>query len=65
MHDSVSQGISETEGELNKAAQSAQPKIDPYDDPFADGPPPAAAPATAQGELPLEPGQQSSAQKQG
>ena len=38
MRDSVQQGISETEGELNKVAQSA--KVDPYDNPFAD--PPAA-----------------------
>jgi sec-independent protein translocase protein TatB len=62
MHDSVRQGISETEGELNKVAQSAQPKIDPYDDPFADNPPPAAPPASAQAELPLE--QTPPAQKQ-
>jgi len=58
MHDSVRQGISETEGELNKVAQSAQPKVDPYDDPFADNPPPepaAPAAASAQAELPLEP----------
>ena len=44
MRDSVQQGINETEGELNKVAQSA--KVDPYDNPFADPPPaPAAAPA--------------------
>ena len=56
MHDSVRQGLSETEGELNRVAQSAQPKSDPYDDPFADNPPPdAAAKASAQAELPLEP----------
>jgi len=62
MHDSVRQGISETEGELNKFAQSvqpsaqpsAQPKIDPYDDPFADNPPPPATPASPQAELPLD-----------
>jgi len=55
MRDSVERGISETEGELNQVAQSAQPKSDPYDDPFADNPPPAApAPASPQGELPLE-----------
>ncbi|HET9404415.1 MAG TPA: Sec-independent protein translocase protein TatB [Burkholderiales bacterium] len=64
MRDSVERGISETEGELNKVAQSAQPKIDPYDDPFADNPPPEAAPASPQGELPLEPGQQPPGQKQ-
>jgi len=69
MHDSVRQGISETEGELNKVAQSAesaaQPKVDPYDDPFADNPPPAAtAAASPQAELPLEPGTPPPAQKQ-
>ena len=62
MHDSVNRGISETEGELSKIAQSAQPKVDPYDDPFADNPPPAGAPASPQGELPLE--QAPPAQKQ-
>src|SRR6187549_3763878 len=36
MRDSVSRGISETESELNQIAQSAQPKTDPYDNPFAD-----------------------------
>jgi hypothetical protein len=41
MRDSVQQGISEAEGEINKVAQSA--KVDPYDNPFAD--PPAAPPA--------------------
>lgn len=65
MHDSIRQGVAETEGELNKVAQSAQqtaqPKVDPYDDPFADNPPPAE-PASLQGELPLEQGQP--AQKQ-
>ena len=67
MRDSVQQGISETEGELNKVAQSA--KVDPYDNPFAD---PPAAPAadpfndiggqgktaaapSPQAELPLQP----------
>jgi len=63
MHDSVNRGISETEGEFNKVAQSVQPKIDPYDNPFAD-PPPAAAPASPQGELPLDANPQSPAQKQ-
>ena len=66
MRDSVEHGISETEGELNKVAQSAQPQSDPYDDPFADAPPPgAAAPASPQGELPLEANPQAPAQKQG
>jgi sec-independent protein translocase protein TatB len=71
MHDSVRQGITETEGELNKVAQSAQPsaqpKIDPYDDPFADNPPPesaATAPASPQAELPLDAGTQPPGQKQ-
>jgi sec-independent protein translocase protein TatB len=65
MRDSVERGISETEGELNKVAQSAQPASDPYDDPFGDSPPPgAAAPASPQGELPLEPGEPPPVQKQ-
>ena len=63
MRDSVTRGISETEGELNKIAESAQPKIDPYDDPFADNPP-AATPASPQGELPLDANPQAPAQKQ-
>jgi sec-independent protein translocase protein TatB len=50
MRDSVQQGISETEGELNKVAQSTQ--VDPYDNPFAD---PPAAPSP-QAELPLDEG---------
>ena len=62
MRDSVQRGISETEGELNKVAQSAQPVSDPYDDPFGDNPPPATAPASPQAELPLE--QPPPAQKQ-
>jgi sec-independent protein translocase protein TatB len=62
MRDSVERGISETEGELNQVAQSAQPKSDPYDDPFADNPPPPAAAASPQAELPLE--QAPPAQKQ-
>ncbi len=69
MRDSVQQGISETEGELNKVAQSAQPsaqpKVDPYDDPFADNPPPdAASEASPQGELPLDAEAQPPEQKQ-
>jgi hypothetical protein len=51
MRDSVQQGISETEGEIDKVAQSA--KVDPYDNPFAD--PPAAGPSP-QAELPLDEG---------
>ena len=52
MRDSVHQGMSEAQSELGKVAQSA--KVDPYDDPFADNPPPAEAPKSAQAELPLE-----------
>ena len=52
MRDSVNQGMSEAEGELNKVAQQA--KVDPYDDPFADPPPAPEAAASAQAELPLE-----------
>jgi sec-independent protein translocase protein TatB len=65
MRDSVSRGISETESELNQIAQSAQPKTDPYDNPFADPPPPEPAPPSPQAELPLEPGATPPAQKQG
>lgn len=68
MHDSVTREVSEAESEFNKLAQSAQPKIDPYDNPFADPPPSApetaAAPASPQGELPLEANPQPPAQKQ-
>jgi sec-independent protein translocase protein TatB len=59
MRESVEKGVSETEGELNKVTQSAdpfndiggqsspaaaKPKVDPYDNPFAD-PEPAPPPA--------------------
>jgi sec-independent protein translocase protein TatB len=64
MRDSVERGIAETGSELNKVAQAAEPKIDPYDDPFADNPPPAAAAPPPQAELPLEPPAQPPAQKQ-
>jgi hypothetical protein len=53
-------GVSETEGELNKLAQSVQPEPDPH----PDAPPPAAAPGSPQGELPLESSPQPPAQKQ-
>jgi sec-independent protein translocase protein TatB len=56
MRDSVQQGFSETESELNKIAQSAQPKVDPYDNPFADPPPAPEPPPSQQAELPLEQG---------
>jgi sec-independent protein translocase protein TatB len=67
MRDSVQQGISETEGELNELAQSAQPKIDPYDNPFADPPsePPPPPPPSPQAELPLDSGATPPAQKPG
>jgi sec-independent protein translocase protein TatB len=60
MRDSVVRGVSETEGELNKLAQSVQPEPDPH----PDAPPPAAAPGSPQGELPLESSPQPPAQKQ-
>ncbi len=62
MQDSVTRGVSETEGELNKLAQSAQPEPDPYPDSAL--PPATAAPASPQGELPLESSPQAPAQKQ-
>jgi sec-independent protein translocase protein TatB len=54
MHDSVNRSVSDTESELNKIALSAQPAPDPYSDPALPAP---EAPASAQGELPLEAGQ--------
>jgi len=54
MHDSVNRSVSDTESELNKIAQSAQPAPDPYSDAALPVP---EAPASAQGELPLEAGQ--------
>lgn len=62
MHDSVNRSVSETESELNKIAQAAQPAPDPYLDPAP--PAPAAAPASQQAELPLESNPQAPAQKQ-
>ena len=62
MRDSVNRGISETEGELNKIAESAQPAPDPYPDSAL--PEPLAAPASQQAELPLESNPQAPAQKQ-
>lgn len=50
---SVHREVAEAEGELNKLAQSAQPMPDPQPDSAS---PPAAAPASPQGELPLDPG---------
>jgi sec-independent protein translocase protein TatB len=61
MRDSVSRGISETEGEFDKIAQSAQVESAPRPD--AAPPPAAAAPASRQGELPLEPGPQAPERK--
>ena len=51
MRESVNRGISETEGELTKIAESAQPAPDPHPDP---APQSAAAPASPQGELSLD-----------
>jgi sec-independent protein translocase protein TatB len=51
MRDSLDKEVSETTGELNKVAQSAQVEPDPFADPPSQ---PASQPATPQGELPLE-----------
>lgn len=51
MHDSVNRSVADTESELTKIAQSAQPAPDPSPD--APVPVPEA-PAATQGELPLE-----------
>ena len=61
MHDSVNRSVADTESELNKIAQSAQPVPDSHPD--AAGPAPEA-PAATQGELPLDAIQQPPAQKQ-
>ena len=61
MHDSVNRSVSDTESELNKIALSAQPAPDPYSDTALPAP---EAPASAQGELPLEVNPQPPAQKQ-
>jgi sec-independent protein translocase protein TatB len=61
MHDSVNLGVAETESELNKIAQSAQPAPDPYPDSALSAP---EARPSAQGELPLDANQQPPAQKQ-
>jgi len=60
--DSVNKEVSEAGGELNKLAQSAQPEPDPYPGPALQEPP--AAPASPQGELPLDTSPQAPAQKQ-
>jgi sec-independent protein translocase protein TatB len=61
MHDSVNRSVSDTESELNKIAQSAQPAPDPYSDAAVPAP---EAPVPAQAELPLEANPQPAAQKQ-
>jgi len=61
MHDSVNRSVSETESELDRIAQSAQPAPDPHSDPALPVP---ETPASAQGELPLESGQPPPVQKQ-
>jgi sec-independent protein translocase protein TatB len=60
MRDSLDKEVSETTGELNKVAQSAQVEPDPFADPPSQ---PASPPAAPQGELPLE--AKPPAQKQG
>jgi len=52
MRDSVNRGVSETEGELNKIAESVQPAPDSHPAPAQ--PADASAPVPPQGELPLE-----------
>lgn len=59
--DSVNKEVAEAGGELNRLAESAQSMPDPHPD---SAPPPAAAPASPQGELPLESGREPTAQKQ-
>ena len=61
MHDSVNRSVSDTESELNRIAQSAQPTPDPYSDTAVPAP---EAPVPAQAELPLEANPQPAAQKQ-
>ncbi|MDH5245937.1 MAG: Sec-independent protein translocase protein TatB [Betaproteobacteria bacterium] len=67
MRDTVNREVSDAEKQLDQLthdAQAPQPKIDPYDDPFADGTPSQAeAAASPQGELPLD-ANQPPAQKQ-
>jgi sec-independent protein translocase protein TatB len=51
MHDSVNRSVADTESELTKITQSAQPALDPSPDAAVPTP---EAPASTQGELPLE-----------
>ena len=53
MRDSLDKEVSETTGELNKVAQSAQVEPDPFAEPVAQ-PASQPAPEAPQGELPLE-----------
>ena len=53
MRDSLDKEVSETTGELNKVAQSAQVEPDPFAEPAAQ-PASQPAPEAPQGELPLE-----------
>jgi sec-independent protein translocase protein TatB len=53
MRDSLDKEVSETTGELNKVAQSAQVEPDPFVEPAAQ-PASQPAPEAPQGELPLE-----------
>jgi sec-independent protein translocase protein TatB len=53
MRDSLDKEVSETTGELNKVAQSAQVEPDPFANPPAQ-PASQPAPEAPQGELPLE-----------
>jgi len=63
-HSSVNKEVSETESELNKLAQAAQPAPDPYSELAAATPEPATTPAPQQRELALDASQPPPSQKQ-
>ena len=63
MQDTVTKGVSETEGELNKLAQEAQPAPDPYPE-SPPAPADAAKPAPAQLDLALDQSANAPSQKQ-
>ena len=61
---SVTKEVNEAESELNKLTQAAQPEPDPFREPAAATPAPAAGPASRQLDLALDPNAQPPAQKQ-
>ena len=63
MQDTVTQGVSETEGELNQLAQETQPAPDPHPE-TPPAPADAAKPASQQLDLALDTNRQTPAQKQ-